>query len=65
MMMAVLSITCSSASLLAQSSSCRAETVILWHRRPRVSGIAYYAVQAATMLILVLAAGTAYADFRG
>jgi amino acid transporter len=69
LMMAVLSITMFlGITLLAQSYHVLPsdqETVISQLARGVFGdrGIAYYAVQAATMLILVLAANTAYADF--
>jgi amino acid transporter len=69
LMMAVLSITMFlGITLLAQSYHVlpsEHETVVSQLARGVFGyrGIAYYAVQAATMLILVLAANTAYADF--
>ncbi len=69
--MAVLAITMFiGITLLAQrTASCRAssETVISQLARGVFGGrgLPYYLVQAATMLILVLAANTAYAIFRG
>ncbi len=69
LMMAVLSITMFlGITLLAQSYHIvpsEQETVVSQLARGvfGTRGVAYYAVQAATMLILVLAANTAYADF--
>src|SRR5207253_10929522 len=69
LMMAVLSITMFlGITLLAQSYHVLPsdqETVVSQLARGVFGyrGLAYYAVQAATMLILVLAANTAYADF--
>jgi amino acid transporter len=69
LMMAVLSITMFlGITLLAQSYHVipnEQETVVSQLARGVFGerGVAYYAVQAATMLILVLAANTAYADF--